>query len=144
MRADSWVREAVSGGATLVHGGRREGALLYPTILANVDPAMRVVSEEIFAPVVSLIPFTTLDEAIAQANATPFGLAAGIFSKDITRAMAAARRLHVGLLHVNDASSSRDDLIPFGGVKQSGLGREGPRYAMQEMTEERLVTFNLG
>jgi succinate-semialdehyde dehydrogenase/glutarate-semialdehyde dehydrogenase len=144
MRAESWVREALAGGATLVHGGRREGALLYPTILANVDPGMRVVSEEIFAPVVSIIPFTTLDEAITQANATPFGLAAGIFSKDITRAMTAARRLQVGLVHVNDASSSRVDLIPFGGVKQSGSGREGPRYAMQEMTEERLVTFNLG
>ena len=73
----------------------------------------------------------------------PFGLAAGLFSRDIVRAMQAARRLHVGLLHVNDASSSRVDLMPFGGVKQSGSGREGPRYAMQEMTEERLVTFNL-
>jgi acyl-CoA reductase-like NAD-dependent aldehyde dehydrogenase len=144
MRAESWVREALSGGATLVHGGRREGAVLYPTILANVDPGMRVVCEEIFAPVVSIIPFATLDEAIEQANATPYGLAAGIFSTDITRAMTAARRLRVGLVHINDASSSRVDLIPFGGVKQSGSGREGPRYAMQEMTEERLVTFNLG
>ena len=80
---------------------------------------------------------------MAQANDTPFGLAAGIFTKDITRAMTAARRLRVGLLHVNDASSSRVDLIPFAGVKQSGIGREGPKYAMQEMTEERLVTFNL-
>jgi acyl-CoA reductase-like NAD-dependent aldehyde dehydrogenase len=142
-RAESWVQEALAGGATLVHGGGREGAVLHPTILANVDPRMRVVCEEIFAPVVSIIPYGTLDEAIAQANATPFGLAAGIFSKDITRAMAAARRLHVGLVHVNDASSSRVDLIPFGGVKQSGSGREGPKYAMQEMTEERLVTFNL-
>jgi succinate-semialdehyde dehydrogenase/glutarate-semialdehyde dehydrogenase len=100
--------------------------------------------EEIFAPVVALVPYETFDEAIALANATPFGLAAGIFTKDITRAMTAARRLHVGLLHVNDASSSRVDLIPFGGVKQSGSGREGPRYAMQEMTEERLITFTLG
>jgi len=98
---------------------------------------------EAFAPVVGLVPFTTLDEAIAQANASPFGLAAGIFSRDIVRVMGAARRLRVGLLHVNDASSSRVDLMPFGGVKQSGYGREGPKYAMQEMTQERLVTFNL-
>jgi succinate-semialdehyde dehydrogenase/glutarate-semialdehyde dehydrogenase len=144
IRAESWVQEAVAAGATLVTGGRRDGALLHPTILANVDPGQRVVCEEIFAPVASLIPYESFDEAIALANATPFGLAAGVFTKDITRAMAAARRLRVGLLHVNDASSSRVDLIPFGGVKQSGLGREGPRYAMQEMTEERLITFTLG
>lgn len=142
-RAETWVREALDGGATLQHGGRREGAILYPTILANVDPQARIVTEEVFAPVVVVVPFSTLDEAIAQANATPFGLAAGIFSTDVVRVMNAARRLHVGLVHVNDASSSRVDLMPFGGVKQSGSGREGPRYAMQEMTEERLITFNL-
>lgn len=144
IRAESWVEEAIGAGAMRVIGGRRDGALLHPTVLANVDPAARVVCEEIFAPVATLIPYGSFDEAIALANATPFGLAAGIFSKDITRAMGAARRLRVGLLHVNDASSSRVDLMPFGGVKQSGIGREGPRYAMQEMTEERLVTFNLG
>jgi len=143
IRAESWVKDAVAAGATLVHGGTRQAAMLQPTVLANVDRQMRVMSEEIFAPVVSLVTFDSLDEAFALANDTPFGLAAGIFTKDITRAMTAARRLRVGLLHVNDASSSRVDLIPFGGVKQSGIGREGPKYAMQEMTEERLVTFNL-
>jgi acyl-CoA reductase-like NAD-dependent aldehyde dehydrogenase len=143
IRAEAWVKEAVAGGATLLHGGRREGALLYPTVLANVHPRMRVVCEEIFAPVVSITPFASLDGAIAQINAAPFGLAAGIFSRDVTRVMTAARRLHVGLVHINEASSSRVDLLPFAGVKQSGLGREGPKYAMQEMTEERLVTFNL-
>jgi len=142
-RAEAWVRDAVAAGATLVHGGTRQGAVLHPTILADVHPCMRVVCEEIFAPVVSIVPYDQFDDAIAQANATPFGLAAGIFTKDIGRAMAAARRLAVGLLHVNDASSSRVDLMPFGGVKQSGLGREGPKYAMQEMTEERLITLNL-
>lgn len=144
QRAESWIREAVERGARLLCGGQRDGALLQPAILAGVDPRQRIVCEEAFAPVVSLVPFTTLDEAIAQANATPFGLAAGIFSRDIGRVMTAARRLHVGLVHVNDASSSRVDLMPFGGVKQSGVGREGPRYAMQEMTEERLITFSLG
>jgi succinate-semialdehyde dehydrogenase/glutarate-semialdehyde dehydrogenase len=142
-RAEAWIQEAVDAGATLVHGGRREGALLAPTILADVDSRVRLACEEAFAPVVGIVPFATLEDAIAQANATPFGLAAGIFSRDIVRVMTAARRLQVGLVHVNDASSSRVDLMPFGGVKQSGQGREGPRYAMQEMTEERLVTFNL-
>jgi acyl-CoA reductase-like NAD-dependent aldehyde dehydrogenase len=143
MRAESWVREAVDGGATLLHGGRRDGAVLHPAILTGVDPSMRVMREEIFAPVLSLVPFASLDEAIAQVNATPFGLAAGIFTKDVTRALTAARRLHVGLVHVNEASSSRVDLLPFAGVKQSGSGREGPRYAMREMTEERLITVSL-
>ena len=142
-RAESWVREALDAGATLLHGGGREGAMFQPTILAGVDPRLRLACEEAFAPVVGLVAFATLDEAIAQANATPYGLAAGIFSRDINRVITAARRLRVGLLHVNDASSSRVDLMPFGGVKESGSGREGPRYAMQEMTEERLVTFNL-
>ena len=142
-RAETWVRDAVAAGATLVHGGTRHGAVLHPTILADVPPCLRVVCEEIFAPVVSIVPYEEFDDAIAQANATPFGLAAGIFTKDIGRAMTAARRLAVGLLHINDASSSRVDLMPFGGVKQSGLGREGPKYAMQEMTEERLITLNL-
>ena len=143
VRAESWIREALDAGARLLCGGRRDGAMLQPTVLSGVDARLRVACEEVFAPVVGLVSFATLDEAIEQANASPFGLAAGIFSRDINRAMTAARRLRVGLLHVNDASSSRVDLMPFGGVKESGSGREGPRYAMQEMTEERLITFNL-
>ncbi|HEX6463475.1 MAG TPA: aldehyde dehydrogenase family protein, partial [Vicinamibacterales bacterium] len=142
-RAESWVQEAVAHGATLVYGGLREGAILHPTVLADVDPSMRAVCEEIFAPVVSLVPFDSVDEAIDRANATPYGLAAGVFSRDISRVMRAARRLRVGLVHINDASSARVDLIPFAGVKQSGIGREGPKYAMQEMTEERLVTITM-
>jgi succinate-semialdehyde dehydrogenase/glutarate-semialdehyde dehydrogenase len=142
-RAESWVREAVDGGATVLHGGRRDGAVLQPTILTGVNPSMRVMSEEIFAPVLSIVPFTSLDDMIAQVNATPFGLAVGIFTSDVTRALTAARRLHVGVVHINEASSSRVDLIPFAGVKQSGMGREGPKYAMQDMTEERLITVSL-
>lgn len=142
-RAETWVHEAVAAGARVVEGGRRVGALLYPTILANVQASMRVVAEEIFAPVVSVIPFRSLDEAIDDVNSTPFGLAAGLFTQDITRAMTASRRLHVGIVHINEPSSSRVDLMPFSGVKDSGLGREGPKYAMQEMTEERLITISL-
>jgi succinate-semialdehyde dehydrogenase/glutarate-semialdehyde dehydrogenase len=104
---------------------------------------MRIMCEEIFAPVVSIVPFHDLEDAIAAVNATPFGLAAGLFTRDITRALTSARRIHVGVVHLNEPSSSRVDLIPFAGVKDSGMGREGPRYAMQEMTEERLITVNL-
>jgi len=142
-RAESWLRDALAAGARLVEGGRRDGALLYPTILADVRPSMRVVCEEIFAPVLSLLPFTSFDEAIDAVNTTPFGLAAGVFTRDLTRAMTAARRIHAGIVHLNESSSSRADLIPFGGVKQSGVGREGPKYAMQEMTEDRLITISL-
>jgi succinate-semialdehyde dehydrogenase / glutarate-semialdehyde dehydrogenase len=142
-RAESWVREAVAGGARLVAGGHREGAVLHPTILADVQRSMRVVCEEIFAPVLSIMPFTSFAEALAAVNATPFGLAAGVFTNDLTRAMTAARLIHVGVVHLNEASSSRADLIPFAGVKQSGVGREGPKYAMHEMTEERLITISL-
>jgi succinate-semialdehyde dehydrogenase/glutarate-semialdehyde dehydrogenase len=142
-RAEAWVREAVSQGAELLAGGTRDGAVLTPTVLTNVQPDMRVMCEEVFAPVLSIIPFDDLDEAIAQVNATEFGLAAGVFTRDMQRALHAAKTLHVGVVHLNDASSSRVDLIPFGGVKDSGVGVEGPRYAMREMTEERLVTITL-
>ncbi|WP_312128150.1 aldehyde dehydrogenase family protein [Brevundimonas sp.] len=142
-RALSWVEEAVAAGAQLVCGGHRNGAVLQPTVLSGVAPQMKVLCEEIFAPVVSVIPFKSIDDAISQVNATPFGLAAGIFTRDISRALRASQRLHVGIVHINDASSSRVDLMPFGGVKDSGVGTEGPRYAMREMTEERLVTITL-
>jgi len=142
-RAASWVHDAVAAGARLIEGGDRDGAVLRPTILSHVQPSMRVVCEEIFAPVLSIVPFRDLDAAIDAVNATPFGLAAGLFTRDMTRALTAARRIHVGVVHLNEASSSRADLIPFSGVKQSGMGREGPKYAMQEMTEERLITISL-
>jgi succinate-semialdehyde dehydrogenase/glutarate-semialdehyde dehydrogenase len=114
-----------------------------PTILVESRPEMKVRCEEIFAPVLSIIPFHTLTEAIDEVNAVPFGLAAGVFTRDIDRAMFAARRLRVGVVHINEPSSSRVDMMPFGGVKDSGLGREGPKYAMQEMTEERVITLSL-
>jgi succinate-semialdehyde dehydrogenase/glutarate-semialdehyde dehydrogenase len=143
QRAEQWIAEAVRDGARIVHGGRRDGALLEPTILMGTRREMKVRCEEIFAPVLSVIPFRSLDEAIDEVNAVPFGLAAGVFTQDIDRAMSAARRLHVGIVHINEPSSSRADLMPFAGVKDSGLGREGPKYAMQEMTEERLITMSL-
>ena len=143
QRAEAWVCEAVKAGAELVHGGGRDGALLQPTILVGARADMRVMCQEIFAPVISIVPFDSFDDALAQVDATPYGLAAGIFTQDIDRAVSAARRLRVGAVHINETSSSRVDLMPYGGVKESGFGREGPRYAIAEMTEERLVTISL-
>ena len=143
QRAEDWVQAAVRQGARIVEGGRRERGLLYPTILTDVRPEMRVMCDEVFGPVVSVVPFNALDDAIAQTNSTSFGLACGLFTRDVMRAMATARRLHVGVVHINEPSSSRVDLMPFAGVKDSGVGREGPKYAMREMTEERLVTISL-
>ena len=142
-RAEGWIAEARAKGARVVEGGKRQGPLLYPTILADVTPQMRVMCEEIFAPVLSIVPFRSFDDAVDAVNSTPFGLATGVFTRDVMRAMNAARRLHVGVVHINEPSSSRVDLMPFAGVKDSGVGREGPKYAMQEMTEERLVTVSL-
>ena len=142
-RAESWVQEAVQQGAHLLLGGSRQGALMQPTILAEVTPSMRVMCEEVFAPVMSIVPVDGLDDAVAQVNSTPFGLAVGIFTRDVMRALNAARRFHVGVVHINEPSSSRVDLMPFSGVKESGVGTEGPRYAMREMTEERLITASL-
>jgi succinate-semialdehyde dehydrogenase/glutarate-semialdehyde dehydrogenase len=143
MRAEAWVDDAVAAGARLLVGGRRDGALFYPTALVDVQRSMKVVCEEIFAPVVSILPFTSLDDVVRQINESPFGLTAGLFTRDLNRAMQAARRIRVGVLHLNESSSSRVDLMPFAGVKQSGAGREGPKYAMQEMTEERLITISV-
>jgi acyl-CoA reductase-like NAD-dependent aldehyde dehydrogenase len=142
-RAESWIHEAVALGARVVCGGKRSGALLHPTILVDARPDMRVMCEEAFAPLLSVVPFADAEDAIAHMNAVPFGLAAGVFTRDINRAMFAARRLHVGIVHINESSSSRVDMMPFAGVKESGVGREGPKYAMAEMTEERLITLSL-
>lgn len=142
-RAAAWVDEAVAQGARLACGGRRDGALFQPTILVDVGARMRVMCEEIFAPVISIVPYAALDDAIGEINATPYGLAAGIFTSNVNTAMNAARRLEVGTVHVNETSSSRVDVMPYGGVKESGFGREGPKYAIHEMTAERLVTWSL-
>jgi succinate-semialdehyde dehydrogenase/glutarate-semialdehyde dehydrogenase len=113
-----------------------------PTLLADIDDKMQVGCREVFGPVVCLASFATLDEAIERVNATPFGLATGIFTDRLLDAIEAARRLEVGGVHINETSSSRVDMMPYGGSKDSGFGREGPRYAIHEMTEERIVTIS--
>lgn len=138
-RAEAWVREAVAGGARLLAGGKREGALFWPTVLADVSADMRVSCEEIFAPVVAVAPYASLEEAIDRVNDSAYGLQAGIFTADIGNALAAARRLKVGGVIINDTSYFRRDSMPYGGVKASGIGREGPRHAMEEMTDLRTV-----
>jgi len=140
-RIDSWVAEAVAGGATLLCGGKRHGTVYEPTVLTDVPPTVKLACHENFAPVVNIVPFDDLQEAFDQANATPFGLAVGIFTSNISTAMLAAQSLDFGGIHVNETSSSRVDVMPFGGVKESGYGREGPRYAVREMMEERLMTI---
>jgi acyl-CoA reductase-like NAD-dependent aldehyde dehydrogenase len=142
MRALSWVDEAVAAGARLLTGGQRVGNVIQPTILTGVNPGMKVVCEEIFAPVMSVIEFDGIDEAVAQANAQPFGLSVGLFTADLHTAFTAAKALRFGGVHVNEASSARVDAMPFGGVKDSGFGWEGPAYAIREMTEERLMTIS--
>lgn len=142
-RARSWIAEAVTAGARVAVGGEQSGAVLAPTVVVDATPRMRLMTDEIFAPVIALVPFDSLDAAIADVNATPFGLAAGIFTTDINRAMRAARALAVGTVHVNETSSSRVDIMPYGGVKDSGFGLEGPKYSIHEMTDTRLVTWSL-
>lgn len=141
-RAESWVREAVAAGARVLAGGAREGALFQPTVLDRVDARMKVVCEEIFAPVLSIMPFDTPEEAVERANASPYGLAAGLFTSSLHTALRLSQQLRFGGVHVNEASSARVDVMPFGGVKDSGFGREGPAYAVREMTEERLITVS--
>lgn len=140
QRAESWVREAVENGARVLTGGKREGTVFEPTVLHGVRDSMKVVCQEIFAPVVSIIEFDRIEEAVAGANASDFGLAAGLFTSDLKTALRTAQQLAFGGVHINEASSARIDAMPFGGVKDSGFGREGPAWAIREMTEERLVT----
>lgn len=140
-RAELWVNEAQASGAKLLCGGKRNGAVLQPSVLTDVKSGMKVIDEEIFAPVVSIIPFTTLDDAFAQANDTPYGLSTGIFTANIGRALAASKALRFGSVHINEASSARADAMPFGGVKDSGFGHEGPAYAIKELTEVRMITM---
>jgi acyl-CoA reductase-like NAD-dependent aldehyde dehydrogenase len=140
-RVSSWIRAAAGQGATVVCGGTRSGNVIEPTVLADVAQDMLVMRCEVFGPVVLIRPFTDLAAAVDEINDTPYGLAAGIFTRDLERALLAAERLRMGAVHVNETSSSRVDLMPYTGVKESGLGREGPRYAIREMSEECLITI---
>jgi acyl-CoA reductase-like NAD-dependent aldehyde dehydrogenase len=143
-RVEEWVREAVASGARVVTGGRRHGAIYEPAIVADVKPEMRISSDELFGPAVAVTPFNDIDEAIAMANDSRYGLAAGIFTENLEWAWKFAREVQSGNLHVNWGPQWRADLMPYGGLKESGFGKEGPRYAVEEMTELKMVVFHLG
>ncbi|HET7626892.1 MAG TPA: aldehyde dehydrogenase family protein [Bacillales bacterium] len=142
-RTEAWVREAVEKGASVLHGGTRSGAFYEPTVLAGVSPEAKVYWKEAFGPVVSLFPARDLDAAITAANDVDYGLQAGVFTQDLNKAFYALQRLKVGGVMINDSSDYRVDAMPFGGVKGSGVGREGVKFAIREMTEKKVVCFKL-
>jgi acyl-CoA reductase-like NAD-dependent aldehyde dehydrogenase len=143
VRVEEWVRDAVSSGARLVVGGGREGAVYAPTVVADVKPEMRISCDELFGPAVAVTPFDDIDQAIALANDTNYGLAAGIFTENLEWAWKFAREVQSGNLHVNWGPQWRADLMPYGGLKESGFGKEGPAHAVLEMTELKMVVFHL-
>ena len=141
-RIEEWVKEAVEQGAELLTGGRADGPFYVPTLLSQVKPEMKVCREEIFGPVVTISPYQTFDEAIAEVNNSRFGLQAGVFTNDLERAFQAHRQIQTGGVVINDQSAFRADQMPYGGSKDSGFGREGLRYAMEEMTEPRIMVIS--
>jgi acyl-CoA reductase-like NAD-dependent aldehyde dehydrogenase len=143
-RARSWLDEATGQGARLLAGGDRDGALLSPAVLYDPPPGCAVMTDEIFAPVIAVVPVRNVDEGVDLVNAGRYGLQAGVFTKDLDVAFGVARRLRVGGVMINDTSSYHADAMPYGGVKDSGYGLEGPRYAVQDMTDPRIIVLNLG
>ncbi len=143
-RVGEWIDEAVAGGARVVTGGTRDHALFAPTVVADVAPTMRLSREELFGPAVAVTPVSGIDEAIALANASSYGLGAGIFTRNIDNALRFAQEVESGNVMINWTPLWRADLMPYGGLKQSGIGKEGPRYAVAEMTEGKTVVFHSG
>jgi acyl-CoA reductase-like NAD-dependent aldehyde dehydrogenase len=141
-RIQGWVDEAVSQGAQVLTGGTGEGPIFQPTLIADVQPEMKVCREEVFGPVVTISPYQTFDDALKSVNDSKYGLQAGVFTNDISRAMEAHRTLEVGGVIINDVSAFRADQMPYGGSKDSGFGREGLRFAMEEMTEQRIMVLS--
>ncbi len=142
IRAEEWITEAITQGATQLIGGKRNGAYLEPTILTDVQPDMKAVCMETFAPVFSIIPYDTIKEAIDMVNDSVYGLQAGVFTNSIEIARLCAMTIETGGVIINDGATFRTDNMPYGGIKESGIGREGPQYTVKEMTEEKLIVFN--
>ncbi|MFJ5635980.1 aldehyde dehydrogenase family protein [Streptomyces goshikiensis] len=140
-RVESWVEEAVSAGAKLLTGGKRDGASFEPTVLADVPAGVKLATEEVFGPVLTLTKVENIDEAFAAVNDSKFGLQTGVFTRNVQTAFRAHRELEVGGVIIGDAPSYRADQMPYGGVKQSGVGREGVRYAMDDYTYERVLVL---
>ncbi|MFP3810574.1 aldehyde dehydrogenase family protein [Bacillus sp. SIMBA_005] len=144
QRVEAWIQEAESMGAKLLCGGKRNGASITPAILLNPPKQAKVVCEEVFGPVVSILPYEELEEAIKEANDSRYGLQAGIFTNQLDVALHAAKELETGGVVINGTSNFRLDHWPYGGIKRSGLGREGPRFAIEEMTETKMVVLPQG
>ena len=142
-RIEDWVQEAQIAGAKVLTGGKRDGTVYYPTVLTGVSDDMKVVAEEVFAPVASVIKSDDFESALRQANDSKFGLQVGVFTKDIDRVFKAVRRLNFGGVIINDTPNFRADHMPYGGNRQSGLGREGVKFAMEDMTNIQLVAIRL-
>jgi len=138
----AWIDEAVAGGAKLLCGGKRDGAVVTPAVLTGTRPAMRVNCKEIFGPVVTVEKFSDFEAVLEEVNRSDFGLQAGIFTRDFVRISKAFEVLEVGGVMVGEVPTFRIDHMPYGGVKDSGIGREGLRYAIEEMTEPRLLAIN--
>ncbi|GKS59775.1 aldehyde dehydrogenase [Nitrospira sp.] len=143
VRIESWIQEARDQGARVLLGGARQGTVVQASVLTDVDPSMKVSCEEVFGPVVAITPYRVFEEALEAINQSPYGLQAGIFTRNVNRIFQAFRELEVGAVLANEIPTFRADHMPYGGVKDSGLGREGVRYAMEEMTEPRLLVLNL-
>ncbi|MGI8744229.1 MAG: aldehyde dehydrogenase family protein [Bryobacteraceae bacterium] len=143
VRVDQWIEEAVHGGAQRLTGGPRQFATIPPTVLAGAPADVKISCQEVFGPVVNIVRYRDFEQAIALANDSEYGLQAGIFTNNIQRAFSAARKLQVGGVIINDVSAFRADHMPYGGVKESGNGREGPRYAIEEMTELKLICWRV-
>ncbi|MGP4060577.1 aldehyde dehydrogenase family protein [Halobacillus sp. H74] len=142
-RAKLWIDDAVDKGAKVEIGGEQKGTILTPTIITNVKNDMKIIAEEVFAPIVSVLPFETEEEVVRMANDSIYGLQAGVFTKDISRAFRVADQLEMGGVWINEISTYRQDNHPYGGVKQSGIGKEGVKYAVEDMTEMKFIGVNL-
>lgn len=140
-RVEEWVNEAVASGAKLLVGGKRNGSMYAPTVLENVTPEMKVMRDEVFGPLVSLVPFDDFDQALNWVDESQFGLQAGIYTNDLNKALRAVERLNVGGVIINDVPAFRADHMPYGGNKESGIGREGPHFAVEEMTNIKMVVM---
>jgi acyl-CoA reductase-like NAD-dependent aldehyde dehydrogenase len=143
QRVEGWIGEAVAEGARVLLGGKRRGSLIEATVLSNVKPDMKVSCQEVFGPVVTVTPYRQLSEAVALLNQSDYGLQAGLFTQDINKIFYAFRHLEVGAVLANEIPTFRADHMPYGGVKDSGLGREGVRAAIEDMTEPRMLILNL-
>jgi acyl-CoA reductase-like NAD-dependent aldehyde dehydrogenase len=142
VKAVGLIEDAVAGGARVLCGGTRDGTIVQPAVITGAGEHLRICAEEAFAPIVVISPYDDFDEVLARADASPYGLQAGLFTHDLRRVERAFERLHVGALIVNDINTFRVDQMPYGGAKRSGWRREGLRYAIEEMTEERLLVVD--